>query len=410
MTFTTDGEVGPSGPEDPMTPRSAAVGEDRLEDPLEDPFGAVVGQPSAVRQLRAAVTNPVHAYLLVGPAGSGKRQAATALAGELVAVRSASTGDDQQRDEASEDVALARHRRLAAAEAHPDISYIEREGPFITRDQARAVVTQSVRSPVEGARQVLVLCECHLVSDAAPVLLKAVEEPPASTVFLILADEITPELITLASRCVVIRFGALDPVAVRDRLTVEGVDPEVAERAAAASGGDLRRARILAGDAALAGRMALWATLAERLDGHGSTAVSVAEELLGSLEQSLEAIDQRHHSELEELATFQERYGLRASTRTLTERHRRERRRFRIDELRFGLAVLSRAYRDRISAQLSAGSAVGVGVGVGAGEPRAASGPLGVFDAIGQASESLERNPNERLLLIRLLVRLSPLR
>ncbi len=355
-----------------------------------DPFDEVIGQPAAVRQLRAAVTRPVHAYLFVGPAGSGKRQAATALAAELVAAPSVNGPADAST--------LARHRRLAIAEAHPDITYVEREGPFITRDQARAVVTQSVRSPVEGARQVLVLCEFHLVSDAAPVLLKAVEEPPASTVFLILADEITPELVTIASRCVVIRFGALDPAAVRDRLIVEGVEPEVAQRAATASGGNLRRARILAGDADLSGRMALWSTLPGRIDGRGATVVALAEELLTSLERSLEAIDDRHRTELAELAAFQERYGLKTSTRAITERHRRERRRFRTDELRFGLAALSRAYRDRVASQVTAAPMVGSVT------------PLAVFDAMTQAAESLERNPNERLLLVRLLVRLAPLR
>jgi DNA polymerase III subunit delta' len=365
-----------------------------------DPFDAVIGQPAALRQLRAAVTSPVHAYLLVGPAGSGKRQAATALAGELVAHGGGEGAADVQ--------AVARHRRLAAAEAHPDISYIEREGPFITRDQARAVVTQSVRSPMEGARQVLVLCEFHLVSDAAPVLLKAVEEPPASTVFLILAEEITPELVTIASRCVVIRFGALDPAAVADRLVVEGIASDVAHRAAAASGGDLRRARILAADADLSGRMALWAALPDRLNGHGATVVAAAEELLASLERSLEAIDERHRTELEELSAFQERYGLRASTRPTVERHRRERRRFRMDELRFGLGVLSRAYRDRVVARLGGGPDPAGGTG-GANSVGSAV-ELTAFDAIVAATESLERNPNERLVLIRLLTRLAPLR
>jgi hypothetical protein len=37
------------------------------------PFAAVVGQERAATQLRAAVRAPVHAYLLVGPAGTGQR-------------------------------------------------------------------------------------------------------------------------------------------------------------------------------------------------------------------------------------------------------------------------------------------------------------------------------------------------
>ncbi len=47
-----------------------------LESPSPALYEAVVGQPRAVEQLLAAVRAPVHAYLLVGPSGSGKRQAA----------------------------------------------------------------------------------------------------------------------------------------------------------------------------------------------------------------------------------------------------------------------------------------------------------------------------------------------
>ena len=202
-----------------------------------DPFAEVLGQDEAIEQLRAAVGRTVHAYLLVGPPGAGKRRAALALAGELLAAGALGSGDT---------VGVERHRRLARAEAHPDLTVVEREGPFITRDQAREIVVRSVRSPLEATCQVLVLTEFHLVVDAAPVLLKAIEEPPPATIFLILADEITPELVTIASRCVVIRFRALDPAVVAAELVDEGVDPTVAGAAARAAGGDLRRARILA--------------------------------------------------------------------------------------------------------------------------------------------------------------------
>ena len=355
------------------------------EDP-DDPFAVVTGQPDAVAQLRAATHNPVHAYLLVGPPGAGKRQAAMALAGELLAEAARRAGDGE---------ATARHRRLARAEAHPDLTIIEREGPFITRDQARSVVTQSVRSPVEGARRVLVLTEFHLVVDAAPVLLKAVEEPPPSTVFLILADEITPELVTIASRCVLIRFARLDPAVVVERLVAEGVAPDAARTAADAAGGDLRRARILAADPALGGRAALWASVPQRLDGTGAAAVALAAEVLAALDAAFTSIDERHQAEQAELTAREERYGARSTAKALEERQRRERRRFRSGELRFGLAVLARAYRDRLAEATTSGRS-------------AAPAQLEPFAAIQQAAEALERNPNEKLLLHRLFVRLAP--
>jgi DNA polymerase-3 subunit delta' len=350
-----------------------------------DPFDDVIGQAEAVEQLRAAAGRPVHAYLLVGPPGAGKRRAALALAGELLAETARRAGDTD---------GVGRHRRLARAEAHPDLTVVEREGPFITREQARGIVAQSVRSPAEAACQVLLLTEFHLVVDAAPVLLKAIEEPPPSTVFLILADEITPELITIASRCVVIRFRALDPAIVAAELVDEGVDATVADAAARAAGGDLRRARILAADPGLGPRAALWASVPARLDGTGATVATLVAALLAALDEAFAPIDDRHRAELAELAEREERFGLRSTAKALEERQRRERRRFRSGELRFGLAVLARTYRERLADQVRAGS-------VGAGS-------VGVFDALQVASESIERNGNERLLLERLLLRLHP--
>ena len=54
--------------EDPIPPTDASA--DAGSGPGEtDPWATVVGQDRAVAQLRAAVDAPVHAYLLVGPAG-----------------------------------------------------------------------------------------------------------------------------------------------------------------------------------------------------------------------------------------------------------------------------------------------------------------------------------------------------
>ncbi len=152
-----------------------------------DAWDEVVGQPVAVSQLRAAVASPVHAYLFVGPRGTGKRAAARAFAGELLAA--GSEGDDADR-----------HRRLAAAETHPDLSVVERSGASIDVKQARWIVERASRSPNEGSRKVLVLDEFHLLDPrTGGILLKTIEEPPDGTYFLVLAEEVTPDLVTIAS-------------------------------------------------------------------------------------------------------------------------------------------------------------------------------------------------------------------
>lgn len=351
--------------------------------PMDDALTDVPAQPSAIAELRAALQRPVHAYLLVGPRGSGKRAAAQAFAAELLASRA----DPESAD---------RHRRLALAGSHPDIEVVEREGASISREQARRIVERSVRSPVEGDRKVLVLTEFHLVLDAAPLLLKAIEEPPPSTVFVILADEIPPELVTIASRCVVVRFAPLAAGEVIERLVAEGVAADAAARAADAAGGDLQRARILTSDPGLEARVATWRSVPDRLDGTGAAVATLVDELTGQLDQALAPMDARHKSELEALTERAERYGMpKGSQKTVDDRHRRERRRFRTDELRFGLGILARVYRDRIVADLGTG--------------RAVPSSLNAVDAIGWAAEALERNPNEVLLLQALLVKLRPL-
>ena len=163
----------------------------------------VVGQPTAVRRLRAAVVTPVHAYLFVGPPGSTKDEAARAFAALLL------TGVD--------DPSL-RSARLALRGEHPDVHEILRAGPAISAEQAREIIHVTALAPVEDDHKVVVLHDFHLLTaDAAARLLKSIEEPPPSTTFVVLADHVPPDLITIASRCVRIDFGAIPESAARRR-------------------------------------------------------------------------------------------------------------------------------------------------------------------------------------------------
>lgn len=341
--------------------------------PTIDPWADVVGQAHAVEQLQAAVGAPVHAYLLVGPHGSGKRQLALAFAGALLSEVLTSVED------ADRAVALAR------AERHPDVKIIERVGPRITVGQADEIVLEASRSPIESSRKVLILDEFHLVEEAGPKLLKTIEEPAAGVHFVVLADEVPPELVTIASRCVRIDLGPIPSAAIVARLVQEGVAEEAAVRAAAAAAGDLRRARVLATDPQVATRHTWWSETPSRLDGSGHRAVRQADELLGLIEQAAEPLKERHADESAALEARIEQYGERGSgRRQLEDQHKRELRRQKIDELRFGLAVLARQYRDAV-----------------VNDPR--SEYAAAVDRIQQAAESLVRNPNERLQLQALL-------
>jgi DNA polymerase III subunit delta' len=345
-----------------------------------DPWSHVVGQDRAVADLRHGAGSAVHAYLFVGPRGSGKRDLARAFAAELLSA--GASPEDRER--------IA---RLVLAEQHPDLIVVERVGASISAEQAREVREQASRSAVEGDRKVLVLDEFHLVADnVGPILLKTIEEPAPGTYFLVLVEDVPPALITIASRCVRVDLGVVGEDVIAARLVGEGVAADVAAEAAGAAAGDLRRARVLAHDQRLVLRRGAWHAAPARLDGAGHAAVAVVDELLAMIDDAAAPLEERHAAERTDLEDRARRYGERGSgRRTMDERHKREVRRHRTDELRFGLAVLARRYRD---------------AAVTSERP----GPyLDAVSIIRDLAEGLIRYPNERLQLVALFARLPPL-
>ena len=362
----------------------------------------VIGQERAVEALRAMAARPVHAYLFMGPAGTGKAAAARSFAAALLCPQA--RGADGTPDGTCDSC-----RRVLAG-VHPDVVPVEREGASISIDTAREVTRQASLSPVEGDRKVVVLHDFHLVRDAGPALLKTVEEPPASTIFVILAEYLPPELVTIASRCVRVDFDPLTPAVVAAALEAEGVEPARAAELAVASGGRIDRARLLASDPGFEERRSAWRAVPARLDGTGATAAAIADELVGLLDASVAPLRARHDAErkiLEERnARAAEvvgggrsasrkrspaRAALTAGVKELEERQRREQRRQRVDELRSGLAVLAGAYRDRLAR---------------AGDARQRGHPMRAIALIDGLAADLEDNPGELLALQALLTRL----
>lgn len=364
-----------------------------------DPWADVVGQEGAVRQLMAATRQPVHAYLLTGPPGAGARPLARGFAAELLA--GASTGDDRRR-----------HVRLALSEQHPDLRVVEPEGNTLRKGDAERLVRHAALAPVEGDRKVVVAVGCESIEDeAAGYLLKTIEEPPASTVFVLLASEVVPELVTIASRCVRIEVAPLTVAAVAERLVAEGVDAERAEAAAVAAAGDLDRAWTLVSDDRLAVRAQAWRDVPRRLDGTGHRAATLAAELQSMIAEALDPLRERQAAEVAALEEQIETFGLRgAGKRDLETRHKREARRFRTDELRFGLATLAGVYRDALVARSAGGSSTGSGTAAAAAGTRSDRPLVEALQRIDSAAYALIRYPNETLLLQALLAHLPPVR
>jgi DNA polymerase III subunit delta' len=357
--------------------------------PVPELFENVVGQHDGVAALMAAAVNPVHAYLFRGEAGNGGLAAAYGFAAALLCPRGG----------------CGRCPTCAAALAgtDPDLHVVRRSGASVSKEAIRHVVTLAHRRPLAAKRQVIVVLDMHLVLDRAPVLLKTLEEPPGDTVFVLLADEVTPELVTIASRCVEVAFPPVPRRELVTWLTQSGVAPDLAAVVADCSGGNPERARLMVDDTDVAARVALWASVPDRLDGSGSAVVAVTRQVMESSDRSVAPLQAAHASEIERLTESARQLGERGlpGRREIVEQHQREERRFRTDALRAGLGVLARTYGGRVTTAALDGA-----VEVGDADVRAAAAAIGL---ITEAVQALPRNPNEALLLESLFSRLASL-
>ena len=153
--------------------------------------------PHAAAVLGAALADdgrPAHAYLLHGPAGTGKREAARRFAGALLAQGAPDPDGARARVEHG---------------AHPDLTWIAPSGAheMLRRDVDESVVSAASRTPFEAHHRVFVLERADTMNDeAANALLKTLEEPPPYVVLLLLTDRIDQVLPTISSRCQGVRF------------------------------------------------------------------------------------------------------------------------------------------------------------------------------------------------------------
>lgn len=237
-----------------------------------------------------------HAWLITGPPGSGRSVAALCFAAALQCTSDRDPG-----------CGSCRACTTTMAGTHADVRRVIPEGLSIGVDEMRGIVQIASRRPTTSHHQIVVIEDAdRLTEGAANALLKVVEEPPPSTVFLLCAPSVDPEdiAITLRSRCrhVALVTPSAEAIA-RVLIDSDGLAVDTANWAASVSGGHVGRARRLATDPEARQRR-------ERALGlvrdavRASQAYRAAEELVAAAETEAAALTaERAEAETEELRT-----------------------------------------------------------------------------------------------------------
>jgi DNA polymerase-3 subunit delta' len=205
-------------------------------------FESLVGQDHVVSVLQDAVADAArvpagpmmtHAWLFIGPPGSGRSNAAIAFGAALVCPNGG--------------CGMCEDCVAVLGGGHPDVEVVRPEGLSYKTEEARALVARSDMAPTRGRWHVIVMEDADRLTESANnVLLKSIEEPASRTVWLLCAPSVEDLLPTVRSRCQVVGLRTPATGAVSTFLQQQGVDPGTAAFAARASMGHIGRARALA--------------------------------------------------------------------------------------------------------------------------------------------------------------------
>ncbi len=391
---------------------------------MDGVFSGLIGQEAAVAVLREAAGSArattaagdgdaaramSHAWLITGPPGSGRSVAATAFAAALQC-----TGEPVGCGQCP-------GCRTTLAKTNADVVFVATETSIITVDTARSLVQQAQSSPSQGKWRVLVVEDADRLGESgANALLKAIEEPPAHTVWLLCAPSPEDMIATIRSRCRHLGLRIPRAGAVADLLVDEGVaDPETALEAARAAQSHIGLARALARDPQMRQRRREIITAPARVRSVGEAVIAAGHLLETARAQADAQVGERNAREKSELlrqlgmdegerATKQSR----ALLRQLEEDQKRRAKRALTDALDRALVDLLAIYRDVLMVQLDSGQELintdlsDLVHGIAADSSPAQT--MARIDHIEQARRRLIANGNVLLVLEAMVVSLRP--
>lgn len=293
-----------------------------------------------------------HAWLITGPPGSGRSVAALAFAAALQC-----TGPEPGCGECA-------GCRTTLAHTNADVLSVSTEKVQIQIAEAREFVQRAQVAPSQGRWRVLLVEDADRMTErTSNVLLKAIEEPPARTVWVLCAPSPEDMITTVRSRCrhLGLRIPAAEAVA--DLLVRrDGVDPAVALDAARAAQSHIGLARALARDPGLRESRRRIISAPARVRSVGE-AVLAAQELVDVAKSQADA--QTQARDAGERAALLRQLGMadgdratpqsRAQVRQLEEEQKRRSKRALQDALDRALVDLLGIYRDVLLVQLATG-------------------------------------------------------
>lgn len=249
----------------------------------------LVGQPEAVQLFQDAAASEAmtHSWLITGPPGSGRSNLAYAFASSLLC-KNQGCGDCPDC-------------RQVAAKTHPDLATLTTERVIISIDEVRALVSSSQYSPSVSRYRVIVVEDADRMAErTSNVLLKALEEPPERTVWILCAPSEADLIPTIRSRVrsIRLRVPSIDKVA-QLLVSRDGVDLETAERAARHAQSHIGMAHRLATNEAAAYRRADSIDLIVGMRGVHDAVMSAARLLEIATEDAKALTEERDAEELE---------------------------------------------------------------------------------------------------------------
>ena len=202
----------------------------------------ILGQAFATRVLQAHLADErvAHAYLLAGPDGTGKRLVALEMAKAL----NCTAPGSHPCDVCPTCVQIGRG-------THPDVHVLSPVGSSdaIRIEAVRQLLGRIALRPFNAAFQAAIIDGAErLTEEAANSLLKALEEPPAHTRFLLTTSNPSDCLPTIVSRCQLVRCQPLPPETIA-RILIEqhACASDAARTIAALAAGSASQALALAG-------------------------------------------------------------------------------------------------------------------------------------------------------------------